>query len=350
MNIKDLILQKVQKEDSISAADIVKATGFSRGYISRFLKELRDEGKIILIGKANRARYVRADRDLLIKIRSGIMSIAKNLKNVNLSEDTILDSIKRESGVFINLKDNVSHIIEYAFTELLNNAIEHSESETIKIGVQRTADNIRFDIIDYGIGIFYNIMKKKNLKNELEAIQDLLKGKQTTAPREHSGEGIFFTSKVADSMIIEGGKKKLIFNNIVEDIFIQDIRSIAGTRVIFNISLDSKKELQNIFSEYAGDSYEFSQTSVAIKLYKMGLLYISRSQARRVLTGLEKFKTVVLDFKHIKSVGQSFADEIFRVWKYHHPKIEILIKNTNDNIDFMINRAKSGVHLDINNH
>ena len=54
---------------------------------------------------------------------------------------------------------------------------------------------LSFIVNDSGIGIFRNIMQKRNLKSELEAIQDLMKGKTTTMPESHSGEGIFFTSK-----------------------------------------------------------------------------------------------------------------------------------------------------------
>jgi len=98
-------------------------------------------------------------------------------------------------------------------------------------------------------------------------------------------------------------------------------------------------EIKTVFDEYSGDSYEFDKTRVAVRLYKIGSYYISRSQARRVMAGLEKFKRVVLDFKHINSIGQAFADEIFRVWISINPGIEISIENSNENIDLMISRA-----------
>jgi len=69
--------------------------------------------------------------------------------------------------------------------------------------------------------------------------------------------------------------------------------------------------------------------------------FISRSQARRVLTGLEKFKEITLDFSDVETIGQGFADEVFRVWKNNHPDIKINYQNTNENILFMIKRAKS---------
>jgi hypothetical protein len=72
----------------------------------------------------------------------------------------------------------------------------------------------------------------------------------------------------------------------------------------------------------------------------MGTIHISRSQARRVLTGLEKFKYVILDFDKVPMIGQGFADEIFRVYKIKHPEIKIKAINTNDAVSFMIGRVE----------
>jgi len=204
---------------------------------------------------------------------------------------------------------------------------------------------IKFEVIDFGIGIFNNIMQKRRLANELEAIQDLLKGKQTTAPQQHTGEGVFFTSKLADTFTIVSSNKKLTYNNIIEDIFPQDNKFRKGTKVIFVVSENSKRNLESIFKEYSGDTFEFNTTKVAVRLYKMGNNYISRSQARRIMSGLDKFKTVILDYRYINVVGQAFADQIFRVWHNDHPGTVIEIINSNENIDMMIERAR-GVDAD----
>jgi anti-sigma regulatory factor (Ser/Thr protein kinase) len=340
INLKQFILDEIHKRGELKVGEVIQATGFSRSYVSLRFQELRNEGKIVLVGQANRAIYVLADKKALLRAKSKIVTLRKILKNDAVSEDTILDELKRQSGIFLSLKPNVEHVLEYAFTELLNNAIEHSRSKTIEIRARRTSEVVAFEVIDRGVGIFRNIKQKKHLKNELEAVQDLLKGKQTTAPEHHSGEGIFFTSKLADSLVIESSSKKLLFNNIVEDIFLQDIRSLKGTKVIFTLSLNSAKITETVFKEFTGDSFEFSKTSVAVRLYKMGSLYVSRSQARRIMAGLTDFKTVTLDFNHIGTIGQAFADEVFRVWANHHPGIEILLTHANENVQFMIERAK----------
>ena len=339
MNVRKLIAERLSKAGEIRAGEVVTKTGFSRAYVNRFFRELQDEGKILLVGRANQARYVLAHKGKVSATKQRILSAHRILRNRNLSEDTVLNEIKQSSGIFLKLPKNTTQILDYAFTEILNNAIEHSRSKTIVIFMKRGRESIRFDVIDQGIGIFDNIMRKKKLKSALEAIQDLTKGKQTTAPKQHTGEGIFFTSKVADVLTFRSSDKKLIFNNIISDIFIKNIKNISGTRVVFVVGVKSKRSLPKIFREFSGEAFEFGRTRVIIKLYKMGTDYISRSQARRVLTGLEKFKEVILDFKGVDTVGQAFADEVFRIWQTRHSDIKIRYEHANDNIIFMIKRA-----------
>lgn len=80
---------------------------------------------------------------------------------------------------------------------------------------------------------------------------------------------------------------------------------------------------------------------IIIKLVELqGARLISRSQAKRIVRNLEKFKHVLLDFKGVEFVGQGFADQIFRVFHNEYPDIEINYTNANDDIKFMIERAK----------
>ncbi|MFH1782686.1 MAG: DUF4325 domain-containing protein [Candidatus Omnitrophota bacterium] len=339
MDITKSIMQLLEKKKEVKVSDLTKLTGFSRVYINRFFQRLREEGKIVLIGKANKARYIIANEENIKEAKKTILRSYYILNNLDLSEDIILDKIKNKTSIFVGISENVSAILGYAFTEMLNNAIEHSESKKIEVVMDRDDIGIRFSVRDKGIGIYNNIIKKKGLKNESEAIQDLIKGKLSTQPKSHSGEGIFFTSKAADILRIQSSTKKLIFDNIVQDIFIKDINKFIGTKVFFSISLDSKRKLRDIFNAYADDSFKFTRTKVIVKLYKMTSEYISRSQARRLLTGLDKFEEIILDFDGVETVGQGFADEVFRVWKSNNRNKNIIYKNTNENVEFMIKRA-----------
>jgi hypothetical protein len=68
---------------------------------------------------------------------------------------------------------------------------------------------------------------------------------------------------------------------------------------------------------------------------------ISRSQAKRLLTRFDRFKEIVLDFQNVDSIGQAFADEIFRVFKNEHPNINLHPVNANEEVMRMIVRAQN---------
>lgn len=141
-------------------------------------------------------------------------------------------------------------------------------------------------------------------------------------------------------LTIESSGKRLIFNNLIKDIFLDESNiKKKGTRVIFSVGTYSKRNISDVFKKYTDDSFSFSKTEITMKLYEEDANYVSRSQARRLLAGLEKFKTVVLDFKGIAAIGQGFADEVFRVWVNSHPDKNMLVKNADKNVMFMIERA-----------
>ena len=341
MNIRNLILKKIKGQGEITVSEITKETGFSRAYVFRFFQELVESGKLVKIGHANRSRYVLAVSKFIKKAKIPIRSFSRIFENKNLQEDRVFNLIKSETGILDGIKDNVAHILEYAFTEMLNNAIEHSGSSKIKVIMKRDDKTVRFDVVDWGVGIFEKIIHSRHLSSVDEAIQDLLKGKQTTDPETHSGEGIFFTRRIADTFSIRSSAKKLFFNNIINDFTVVTIKPVFGTRVMFSMVEDSKKELRDIFNQYTEGSFEFGATEMTVRLYEKGMsTFISRSQARRILYGLDKFKKIILDFDKVKAIGQGFADEIFRVWQANHSDIKIISKNTNQDIDFMIERGK----------
>jgi anti-sigma regulatory factor (Ser/Thr protein kinase)/DNA-binding MarR family transcriptional regulator len=336
VEIRKLIENHLQKKGEVRAAEIIRKTGLSRTYVNRILQQLQREGRVRPIGKANRARYV-----VLQSVNQALaseLSFHRILKNQHLEEDIVLDQIKAETGIFNDVPVNVTRIVEYGFTEMLNNAIEHSRSERIIVRMERTPTGIWFTVVDYGIGVFKNVMITRKLASEQEAIQDLLKGKQTTVPDRHTGEGIFFTSKASDSLEIKSSNKKLLFDNHVGDAFVRDVKARKGTQIDFWIALDSPRELEAVFRGYTSEELAFDRTTVAVKLYKMDSGFVSRSQARRVLAGLEKFKTIALDFANVTLVGQGFIDEVFRVWRSHHPEKVIEVRNADQNVQFMIDR------------
>lgn len=333
-------INKLSKEKiTFKTSDVVrKLEGkVSRQFVNSIIRNLLSEGKLVKGGSTKNSFYVLPEHASVLETK-----IKRRLKNMDIKEHEVFASLKQHTAFIDVLKDNVQSILEYAFTEMLNNAIEHSGSDFVEVEIGKLGDRVHFIINDFGIGVFRNVMKKRGLQSELEAIQDLLKGKVTTQPRAHSGEGIFFTSKAADIFVLESFGYRLRIDNVINDIFVEELKPKKnGTRVIFAISVDSKKHLIDIFHKFqsTSDTYAFDKTEVHVRLYTMGTIYISRSQARRVLHDLEKFKLVTLDFDRVPTIGQAFADEIFRVFKIKHPEIQVRPINMNETVRFMIERV-----------
>jgi hypothetical protein len=339
MDIRKIIQLHLGKKGSVRTGEIAKAANVSRVYAHRILRELQSEGEILRIGNANRARYVRANKRNVQQELAKELRFRATLHNKGLDEDLVLKRIHRETGVLQNLPAHTLRIVEYGFTEMLNNAIEHSRSDAIDVTMTRSLRNVSFAVRDRGIGVFNNIMRSRHLADELEAIQDLLKGKTTTSPDRHSGEGIFFTSKAGDRLELSSSGKRIVFENRVGDLFVRSVKARAGTLVEFTIAVKTQRKLEDVFLKYTGSELAFDKTGVTVNLYKAGKEFLSRSQARRLLAGLEKFREVTFDFGGVESIGQGFADEVFRVWKNGHPTTRFVTTNANADVQFMIDRT-----------
>lgn len=344
MNRQSALLKIFQKEEAWTAPALAKRLKISRQAIHRHLKSLLNQGIILKQGTSRKTTFYLlnspATLERMLK-RSSSSQLKKRYKVKGLEEEEVYLEVKAQPFLLSPLLPQAQTLFQYGFTEMVNNAMDHSRSQHIEIFVSSTPQNIFFSVTDYGIGIFENIRKKKGLVNEWEAIQDLLKGKQTTLPQYHSGEGIFFTSKVVDRLVIESHRKKLTLDNKVDEIFVSDIRRRKGTRVSFEMNPFSKKRLEDVFREYTNEEFQFQKSQVRVKLFKGSEEYMSRSQAKRLLHALNRFQEIVLDFKGIETIGQGFADEVFRVFASQHPEMKIVPIHCHENVQFMINRAQS---------
>ena len=72
-----------------------------------------------------------------------------------------------------------------------------------------------------------------------------------------------------------------------------------------------------------------------------GEALLSRSQAKRLITRVDRFIEVVLDFEGVTQIGQAFADQIFRVFKNKHPEVHLTVTNTKTDVKNMIKRVQS---------
>jgi anti-sigma regulatory factor (Ser/Thr protein kinase) len=355
MKTKELILKLVREKKSVRTVDIVAKTHITRQSANEHLRNLVERGVLIKAGSTKNATYLLAQgNDKVDSFNKLSHEIRHTFTRVGLDETRVLKTIVLETNMRQALSKNAFNIFSYAFSEMVNNAIEHSRSAKIHVAFAYHNSSFSFEAKDEGIGVYESIRSKFKLLNHFESVEHLLKGKQTTAPEGHSGQGIFFTSKIADVFVLESEKIRLTVDSALNDVMVESVPFVKGTRVFFQLKRKTRKQLEALFREYSNADFEFDKTKITVHLSKREGEHISRSQARRILFGLEKFKRVVLDFKNVAGVGQGFADEIFRVFKNAHPEISFEIVNANESVTFMVERAKretrSATNQNTNNH
>jgi anti-sigma regulatory factor (Ser/Thr protein kinase) len=251
---------------------------------------------------------------------------------------------KKDFRPFFNLPPNVQSIASHGFTEMLNNAIDHSLGKSVFVWGSQDEHHFFLVISDDGVGIFAKIAKALELPDMRQALFELSKGKLTTDPKRHTGEGVFFTSRMFDSFEINANGLQFNHHESSPNDWLREAKGIfpEGTTVFMTIALDSERKVADVYAQFtnAPEDFDFSKTVVPMKLATFGdEQLVSRSQAKRLIARFDRFRTVILDFEGVQEIGQAFADELFRVYANSHPDVELLPKNMVKAVERMWLRA-----------
>lgn len=244
------------------------------------------------------------------------------------SEDRIYARCIRP--LLASLPANVRGIWDYLCGEMLNNVIDHSQAAHLEITVMQDYLNTTVQIADDGVGIFAKIRDYLGLASNEEAVGELFKGKLTTDAQHHSGEGIFFSSRLADEFVIYSSGLVFTHNRFDNDALLQEL-SQQGTVVRMTLSNRSQKEAKDVFEQYADPDSGFTRTRIPLRQY-FETSPVSRSQAKRLCSRLDRFHEIELDFTGLDWIGQGFAHQVFVVFQNEHPKIKLIPLNMSEDV------------------
>jgi len=334
-DIRNYILENMEKSPKDITRTAAERFGITRQAVNKHLQRLAKEGAIAATGQTRGRTYRLAPLFHWSALYEREPGLAEH--------DVWRDDIAPRLGA---MPDNVLNLWDYAFTEMFNNAIDHSGGTKITVHITKTAATTEMMIFDDGVGIFRKIQAALGLLDERHAVLELSKGKLTTDPANHTGQGIFFTSRAMDRFQIMSGGVFFSHRHGEDEDWILEIPAEEqgnGTFVRMRLNNHTARKLVRVFDEYSGVDTGFTKTVVPVHLARYGDdQLVSRSMAKRVLARVELFKSVVFDFAGVKSIGQGFADEIFRVFPQKHPEIELVVVKANSDVKRMIERAKSG--------
>jgi len=309
----------------VSSGQLAAAAGISRQAAHATLRRLVAEGIAEAVGAGRGAHYVPA----------GLRSFTWNVDH--LEEHEVWRDLLRESALS-DLHEPAASVLHYAVSEMVNNVIDHSGSPTLTVRVGMSGGDATVLIEDEGIGALEKIRQGKGFPSHFDALGQLSKGKLTTDPEHHTGEGIFFTSKSVDRFTLDANGIEWTVDNRRGDtaVGVSDVK--RGTVVGLVHGVTSARTLESVFGAYA-TGLEFDTTRTVVKLFEHGDTFISRSEARRIALGLDRFRTVIVDFSGIERVGQGFVDELFRVWASEHETVNLEPVNMNPPVEFMVRRG-----------
>ena len=337
--IRAYMLDKIRCDDSEFIKKTAENFGISETSVRRYIKECLEK------------EIIREDSKARTGYQLVTVSSRWQMKNDGtLEEDALF--WEKIMPFLAGLPRNVQDIWYYAFTEIMNNAIDHSAGEQIIFAIQKDALYTEISIADDGIGIFRNIQKYAGEKYGVEidreqAALELYKGRLTTDPDRHSGEGIFFVSKMLSEFAVWsedtvysyrcGDRDRFVRSHLIP--YYTQLEGI-GTMAVMKLENESKRTSREVFDEFAPLEEGFVRTLIPMKdMCPLGDP-VARSQARRILRRLDEFREIIFDFRGIGFMGQGFADEVFRVFQNMHPDIKLTVINANASVLGMIRHVK----------
>jgi anti-sigma regulatory factor (Ser/Thr protein kinase) len=232
-------------------------------------------------------------------------------------------------------------LLHYCVTEMVNNVIDHSEAKTLSVTVTTNPEEAAVNILDDGVGIFRKLERELKLEGPRHVALELAKGKLTTDPDRHTGEGIFFSARMCDRFLMESAN--VVCGHFEDGRWLvdEDVSHPTpfGTAVLMAVRLDTRRTPRQVFDALAppGLDHDFTRTEIPADL--AGPELVSRSQAKRLLARCEQFQEVTLDFSRVTGIAPAFADEAFRVWPDQHPGVLVRHSGANETVRGLIERA-----------
>lgn len=326
--IPRLVHDLLDRQGEVAIGDVLERSGLTRQAIQYHLRRMTEGGELEPVGAGRGRRYRRP------------VLFERTLETNGLQEDQAWKEVRRSVPDLERLNRNADRIAHYAFTEMVNNAIDHSGSSTIRVSVGNRGERFAHLVADRGVGAFEHVRRGADLEDHVAAIQEISKGKMTTDPARHTGQGIFFTSKAVELFSIASNGWRWLVDNVRGDQTIGESNVRQGTVVGFEIDPRTERDLTALFDEYTDeDTLAFDKSRTTVRLFEFDVPFVSRSEAKRLARNLERFREVIVDFRGVDEVGQGFADELFRVWARAHSDTRLVPVNMGRAVNLIVERA-----------
>ena len=337
--ITQWITQAAMQNGNDLPAHVAQELQCSRRQAGRLLHKLVTLQWLVSLGTPRKPLY-----------RPGpLRQVVKRYALAGLQEDL---PWRRDFAPCFELAAPMMRMAQHAFTELLNNAIDHSAGSAVAVSMRQTPLQLQLLVSDDGCGVFQRIAQSFDILDPQLAMLELSKGKLTSAPNRHSGHGLFFTSRLADVFDIHANDSAFQCRAWERRTWHAGrpgpVAARSGTSIYLAIALDTTRTLESVQRAHSasGTGYDFERTSVPLHLIGGGAadtMLASRADAKRALHRLGQFRHAEIDFSGIGHIGHGFADEIFRIFGRQHPALELHPVGMAPQVAAMVHSVRSAV-------
>lgn len=338
--IREAIFQAIKHEPGSNPTQAIQDQfQISREAVRLHLKQLVEGGELWAKGYGKgRVYFLRGDTEARESLREKISTAELRKKG----EDEIYSQV---IAPFLKGKLNpgLSGRVRHISTEILNNVIDHSQSKQTEISISLYKDSLQLQIADDGIGVFHSIKNHFHLANHYEAVGELAKGKRTRDPANHAGEGLFFSSRMADFFILKANGIAYEFDAKKDDWTAKEVKNAVGSELSFTFDPADERATKDVFEKYTEDFAFALKSPRLVSPYTIEMPkgeFPSRSEAKKILAGADEFKSIVVDFRNVEAIGQGFADEMFRVFPERNKGVQIEVIHANDFVQRMIEHVR----------
>lgn len=312
-------------------AEVMARTGVSQRTARRALKKLIELGWLTNTGTARRPNH-----------RPGVLrQVVHRYALDGLAEDR---PWAQDFAPCFAMPPSVNRMVQHAFSELLNNAIDHSGGTHVTVSLRQTASHAQLLVSDNGLGLFQRLADGFGLDDPTQAMLELSKGKLSSQPERHTGQGLFFTSQLADVFDLHANESAFQRRDWQGGGWHpQRALKHEGTSVYAAFALDTTRTLAAVREAHSinGQGVGFDRTRVPLRLMTSSTTGLeSRAQARRVAARLHEFQCADLDFDGIGDVGHAFTDELFRVLARAQPGLALAPINMTARVAAMVNSIR----------
>src|SRR4030095_5437005 len=269
MTAADRVRHLVDQRGWVQNRDVAAALRVSSATAHRLLQALGLSGVLERREKGRAARY-------------GLRTLRRRFRLEGLDEHRAWSDIAARIAAIRPLDPGATTSLAYAVSEMLNNAVDHSGGRTVTVTVsfaQRGTTVVT--VQDDGVGVFRRVGEDFGYATPEDAIVQLEKGKLTSDPERHSGEGLFFTSKAVTRFRLESQGTAWVVDNAIPDSGIGSSNVRRGTRVVLEIERGHVPRLADVFAAYTDpQSLRFLRTRTTIRLAAFGTALRACSAAK----------------------------------------------------------------------